>query len=64
MLVIVKKDQVSSFHQLFNTTLPGIELATEGKTDGGLPFLDVLVQNLPSEDFDGSMKTGPKENWS
>ncbi len=38
---------VTSFHQLRNETLPGIEL-----TNGRLPFLDVLVQKLPSGDFE------------
>ncbi len=36
--VVIKKDQVPSFHQLLNTTLPGIEFALEEPTNQRLPF--------------------------
>ncbi len=52
---IIKKDQVKSFHQLLNTTLPGIEFTMEELTNDRLPFLDVLVQKLPSGDFETSV---------
>ncbi len=48
--VIIKKDLVPSFHQLLNTTLPGIEFTMEKPTNDRLPFLDALVQKLPSGD--------------
>ncbi len=53
--VSIKKDQVPSFHQLVNTTLPGIEFTMEEPTNDRLPFLDVLVQKLPSGDFETSI---------
>ncbi len=53
--VIIKKDQVPSFHQLLNTTLPGLEFTLEEPTNERLPFLDVLVQKLPSSDFETSI---------
>ncbi len=49
---IIKKDQVPSFHQLLNTTLPGVEFTFEEPTNERLPFLDVLVLKLPSGDFE------------
>ncbi len=49
---IIKKDQVPSFHQLLNTTLPGIEFTLEEPTNERLRFLDVMVQKLPSGDFE------------
>ncbi len=53
--VIIKKDQVPFFLELFNTTLPRIEFTMEEPTNDRLPFLDVLVQNLPSGHFETSV---------
>ncbi len=52
---IIMKDQVPSFHQLLNTSLPGIEFTMEEPTNDRFPFLDVLVQKLPSGDFETSI---------
>ncbi len=46
--VIIKIDLVPSFHQLLNTSLPGIEFTMQQPTNDRLPFLDVL----PSGDFE------------
>ncbi len=53
--VIMKKDLAPSFDHLLNTTLPGIEFTIEEPTNDGPPFLDVLVWNLPSIDFETSV---------
>ncbi len=53
--VIIKKDQVPSFHELFNTTLLRIQFTMEESTNDRLPFLDVLVQKLPSGHFETSV---------
>ncbi len=53
--VIIKEDNFSTFHQLLNATSPGSSLMMESVTENKLPFLDVLVHELPSETFEKSV---------
>ncbi len=55
MFVIIKQDNLSAFHQLLNTTLPGISFTMETAKENKLPFLDVLVHKLPSRTFETSV---------
>ncbi len=53
--VIIEQDNFSAFHQLLNTTLPGISFTMETATENKLPILDVLVHKLPSGTFETSV---------
>ncbi len=53
--VIIKKDQVPSLNELLSTILPGEEFIMEKPTNDRISFLDVLIQKLPSGDFEKSV---------
>ncbi len=49
--VIIKQNNLSAFHQLLSTTLPGVRFTVETATENKSPLLDVLLHKLPSGTF-------------
>ncbi len=53
--VIIKQDNLSAFHKLLNTTLPGISFQMETAAENKLLFLDALKHKLLSGTLETSV---------